>query len=89
MPNSARSTPQTLPGIDLKPAITGSAGDYDRAGADAFLTRQSQDKAVFVRIVPGLQAHHLIWNRHLDSKLLRLVVGARHQGHAGDPRWKA
>ena len=39
--------------IDLKPAITGSAGDYDRAGADAFLTGQSQDKAVFVRIVPA------------------------------------
>jgi hypothetical protein len=62
--------------LDLKSPISGSAGDYDRAGTDAFIIGQFQDKVVFIGIAQGLKADHLIRDRHLDSKLLGLVVSA-------------
>ena len=37
----------------------------------------------------GVEADHLVRDRHLDPEFLRLVVGARHQGHAADAGWES
>ena len=71
-----------------KPPILGAAGDHHRAGADALAIEQLQNQG-FAQIVCGLEADHLGRNGGLDPELMCLAVGARHQGHAGDPGRKA
>ena len=61
----------------IQPPISSPAGDHDRAGAGAFIVGQFENKAIFVG--GGLEADHLVRNRHFSPELLRLAVGARHQ----------
>src|SRR5580658_10650498 len=37
-----------------------------------------------LRIVHGVKSDRLVRDRHFDPKLLRLVIGPRHQCHAGN-----
>src|ERR1700722_14835372 len=65
-------------------AISGAGGDHDRAGADMFPASESQRERSRLRVALSAQADRLIRDSHLDAKLLRLVVGPRHQGNAGN-----
>src|SRR3954453_20464819 len=73
----------------IKAAIARATGDHDRAGLDAFLIKQIQHETVRVRIIERLQPGRLIRDRHFRAKFLRLIVGARHEGHAANSGRKA
>src|SRR6266851_1694059 len=45
---------------------------------------EAQQESPATRNQVILQTHDFVRYRHLGSELLRLVVGARHQGHASD-----
>ena len=70
------------------PAITGSAGNDDRMGSDLLIVGQSQNE-VAGSVCLRAQCAHFVRDCHLGTEFLRLIVGARHQGNAGDPSWKA
>jgi hypothetical protein len=71
----------------IEAAIIRTAGNNDGAGAGAFGIGKSDDKAI-LRVGARLQMGDLIRNRHFGSDLLRLGVGAAHQGATGNPGWK-
>src|ERR1700747_558446 len=74
--------------LDSGPAITCAAGNDDRSRTDSLTVGQLQcEVAGTVRL--RTQRAHFIGDRRLGAKFLRLVVGARHQGDAGNSRRKA
>ena len=67
--------------LDRQLAIARAAGDDHRSGAGALAIRQRQLEK------PGLRRFECIdlgRDDHLGAELLRLIVGAAHQGHAAD-----
>src|ERR1700720_155781 len=70
--------------LDSGPAITCAAGNDDRSRTNSLTVGQLQSEvAGAVRF--RTQRAHFIRDRRLGAKLLRLIVGARHQGDAGNP----
>jgi hypothetical protein len=83
---------RTFEGIELRagePPIARAARDHDRTGAHALVVEQLQDEGRARRIARDAKPDRLVGDRHLDPELLRLGMGARHQGHAADSSWEA
>ena len=74
--------------LDCKLSVARTAGDHDRAGTYTFVVGQLEGEAAWIQIAP-VEANHLIRDRHLYPEFLRLIVGTRHQSHAGDAGWEA
>src|SRR5687768_4736800 len=75
--------------LDLEPAIAGATGDHYRAGADPLAVEEPQHAAVGTRLPFRLEIDSLVRDRHFGSELLGLIIGTRHQRHAGDSRREA
>ena len=71
---------------DGEAAVARAAGDDHRAGAHGLAVGQVDAEA---RPVPLARRAGLVGDGHLDAELQRLVVGRRHQRHAGDAGGKA
>ncbi|MEA2880470.1 MAG: hypothetical protein QOF14_5666 [Hyphomicrobiales bacterium] len=66
--------------VDIEPPVLGAAGKDHGTRSDLLVLGELEQKAASLR----LKAPHLGRDCHLGSKFLRLVVGPRHQGDAGD-----
>ena len=73
--------------FDIEAAIPRAAGDDDRARRSPLADVKLQVEASV--IARPAKRTHLVRNRHLGTEFLRLVVGARHQCHAGYSGGKA
>src|SRR5439155_26305215 len=71
-------------------SVATAACDDDGTRPDAFPVREIEAEP---RLGPpdviASKLRGLGWNRHLDAELLRLIVGARHEGQAADAGRKA
>ncbi len=73
--------------FDIEPPITRAAGYDDRARADSLAVIEVQSETAGV--IGHAQLFHFIRDRHFGAEFLRLIVGPRHQGDAGDAGRKA
>src|SRR5262249_5812682 len=72
--------------FQIEAPITGAAGDHYGTRADLFIVSEIQHETSCIRSGAVAQVHHCTWDRHLNPELLRLIICARHQVQAVDPR---
>ncbi len=76
--------------VDLETAVLCPACDDDGTRSDPLRVGQREQKASAIpKLVWACKSVHFVGDRHVGAEFLGLVIGAPHQGHAGDARWES
>ena len=74
--------------LDIEPPVARAGGEDHGAGLHPFADLQTEGEGAG-GVRPRARLVDLVGDRHLGAEFLRLIVGARHQRHAGDSGRKA